>query len=146
MAVAILLLTEFSILTGDDEAAAVSGGTAAFGDLDPIEEAALLFQRAEGFVAEAAASEIAPSALEPEENAPRGEERYVVVAGDTLAAISRRFETSVAAIVAYNGIANPDALRVGQELRIPPEGYEPPPVEPDPAEPDPAETDTATAG
>jgi len=44
---------------------------------------------------------------------------YVVRSGDTLAAIARLFGVSVDDIVAVNGIANPEALQVDQELIIP---------------------------
>ena len=38
------------------------------------------------------------------------------------------------ALATYNVLPNPDALRVGQELRIPPASYVPPPSEPETAE------------
>lgn len=44
---------------------------------------------------------------------------YTVRAGDTLAAIARRFGTTVSAIRAANGIVDPRTLRIGQVLRIP---------------------------
>jgi LysM repeat protein len=48
------------------------------------------------------------------------EERlHVVQAGEMLSAIAGRFGVSVEAIVATNGIANPDLIQVGQVLRIP---------------------------
>ena len=59
-----------------------------------------------------------------------------MVAADTLAAIAARVGVTVAALVAFNAIENPDALRLGQELRIPPADFQPPPV---PAEPGPTE-------
>ena len=43
---------------------------------------------------------------------------YTVKAGDTLATIARRFNTTVANLVALNNIANPNVIRVGQVLRI----------------------------
>jgi LysM repeat protein len=45
--------------------------------------------------------------------------RYVVQSGDTLAAIAQRFGTTVEALQAANGIADPDDIRVGQVLVIP---------------------------
>ena len=45
---------------------------------------------------------------------------YVVKAGDTLYSISRRYETTPAAMIAENGLTNPDNLVVGQALVIPP--------------------------
>jgi LysM repeat protein len=44
---------------------------------------------------------------------------YVVQRGDTLSAIARKFNTSLAALVAANQIANPSLIRVGQKLIIP---------------------------
>lgn len=44
---------------------------------------------------------------------------YVVKAGDSLYAIATRFHTTVEAIAAANGIADPRKLRVGQQLIIP---------------------------
>lgn len=43
---------------------------------------------------------------------------YIVKTGDTLWAISRRFNTTVEVLVALNDIDNPDYIRVGQRLRI----------------------------
>ncbi|MEE9277715.1 MAG: LysM peptidoglycan-binding domain-containing protein, partial [Dehalococcoidia bacterium] len=43
---------------------------------------------------------------------------YVVAPGDTLGSIASAFGTTVAAIVDLNGIANPDAIFVGQVFRI----------------------------
>jgi LysM repeat protein len=44
---------------------------------------------------------------------------YTVQRGDTLSSIARRFETTVAAIVAANHLASPDFIWVGQKLIIP---------------------------
>jgi LysM repeat protein len=44
---------------------------------------------------------------------------YVVQSGDTLYAIAGRFGTTVAAIQAINGIADPSIIRPGQVLLIP---------------------------
>lgn len=44
---------------------------------------------------------------------------YVVGRGDTLARIAARFGTTVGAIASTNGIANPNLIYVGQQLRIP---------------------------
>lgn len=43
---------------------------------------------------------------------------YTVVGGDTLSGIAARFGTTVAALAAINGIANPNLINVGQVLRI----------------------------
>lgn len=43
---------------------------------------------------------------------------YVVVKGDTLSDIAKRYNTTVSALVAANGIKDPNKIYVGQELRI----------------------------
>ena len=49
--------------------------------------------------------------------APAGGQ-YTVVAGDTLSGIAARFGTSVANLVSWNGITNPNLIRVGQILNV----------------------------
>jgi len=49
-----------------------------------------------------------------------GPQAYQVQPRDTLTQIARRFHTSVAAITSLNQIPDPDALREGQSLMIPP--------------------------
>ena len=44
---------------------------------------------------------------------------HVVRVGDTMYSIARTYGTTVAAIAAANGIANPNRIYVGQRLRIP---------------------------
>ena len=46
------------------------------------------------------------------------EEYYIVKYGDTLWAISRKFNTTVERLVALNNIANRNLIHVGQKLRI----------------------------
>ncbi|MCS7038487.1 MAG: LysM peptidoglycan-binding domain-containing protein [Caldilineales bacterium] len=68
---------------------------------------------------------------------------YTVAAGDTLVVIAGRVGRSVAALMAYNGITNPNTLRAGQVLRIPPADYTPPPPPtPTPTRPRPTATPT----
>ena len=50
---------------------------------------------------------------------PQSATTYEVQAGDTLFSIARRFGTTVEAIVAANGLANPSQIEVGQVLIIP---------------------------
>lgn len=48
---------------------------------------------------------------------------HVVRPGDTLMGISRQYGQSVADLVAWNGLSNPNQISVGQQLRVaPPEG------------------------
>jgi LysM repeat protein len=56
--------------------------------------------------------------------APRGEVTYLVEAGDSLSAIAERFETTVEAVMAANGITDPTLIFIGQELTIPGEADE----------------------
>jgi LysM repeat protein len=52
--------------------------------------------------------------------------QYTVVKGDTLAAIAKRFGSTVGAIAATSGIADPNKIAVGQVLSIPQDtGYDP---------------------
>lgn len=61
---------------------------------------------------------IIPAALHPRPPL-QGTTIYIVGRGDYLAAIAARFGTSVSAIVAVNGIRNPNLIYVGQQLIIP---------------------------
>ena len=52
---------------------------------------------------------------------PAGEERiHIVAAGDNLFRIGLLYGFTVDELAKYNGLANPTALEVGQEIRIPP--------------------------
>lgn len=57
-----------------------------------------------------------PAPIDPGPATPTHE--YVVRSGDTLSAIARRFDTTVARLVEVNAIADPNDIRVGQVLRI----------------------------
>ena len=46
-------------------------------------------------------------------------QKYVVQPGDTLVAIAEEFGVTVEELIDANDLANPDVLRVGQELIIP---------------------------
>lgn len=76
------------------------------------------------------ATEIPPTEVPPTEIPPTAEPvpttppsggttTYTVQRGDTLYSIARRYGTTVEAIAAANGIANPSRIRVGQTLTIP---------------------------
>jgi LysM repeat protein len=47
--------------------------------------------------------------------------QYIVQKGDSLSYIAKKFGTSVAALVAFNNIANADHIEEGQRLKIPPQ-------------------------
>ncbi len=51
---------------------------------------------------------------------PTAERTHVVSAGDTLFRIGLTYGFTVAELAAYNNLANPDVLEVGQVIRIPP--------------------------
>ena len=44
---------------------------------------------------------------------------YTVKKGDTLSAIAARYGTTAQALAAYNGIADPNRISVGQVIKIP---------------------------
>ncbi len=50
---------------------------------------------------------------------PSAPQVYVVQPGDTLSAIAARLGCSVEALAQANGLANPNALQVGQQLQVP---------------------------
>ena len=50
---------------------------------------------------------------------PSGEQLHTVQAGENLYRIGLRYGCTVAELSAYNGIANPNYINVGQQIRIP---------------------------
>jgi len=61
----------------------------------------------------------------PSPGSPPGSGYHIVQPGDTLYSIAWRYGTTVSALVAANGLANPNYIYVGQRLGIP--GYVPMP-------------------
>ena len=55
----------------------------------------------------------------PDAGASQGVTVYTVKKGDTLSRIAAKYGTTYQAIAAYNGIKNPNAIRVGQKIKIP---------------------------
>ena len=55
----------------------------------------------------------------PDAGAAQGVSVYTVKKGDTLSQIAAKYGTTYQAIAAYNGIKNPNAIRVGQKIKIP---------------------------
>lgn len=53
--------------------------------------------------------------------APSAERTYTVQKGDTLSAIARKYGTDWKRLAEYNGLQNPNLLKVGQVLKIPAE-------------------------
>lgn len=68
---------------------------------------------------------------EPQPTPPEPEEPiyYTVVRGDNLTKIARKFDTTVAQLVAWNNIKNPNLIIVGQKLIVGKKKPEPQPVE-----------------
>ena len=65
--------------------------------------------------------------------AQEGATIHVVVAGENLSSIARRYNVSVATLMAYNNISNANIIRPGQPIRIPASVPPAPPAEPAPA-------------
>ncbi|MCC7357850.1 MAG: lamin tail domain-containing protein [Anaerolineales bacterium] len=65
---------------------------------------------------------------------------YIAQEGDTLGKIAQEFGVTVDAILAANGLTDPNVLTVGQNLIIPVEGYVPPTVTPGAASAEPTST------
>lgn len=61
-----------------------------------------------------------PTAAPAEQTNAAGEIIHVVQAGENLYRIALRYGLTYQELAAYNGIANPDSLSIGQEIRIPP--------------------------
>lgn len=59
-----------------------------------------------------------PTSPQPE-TSTGSEVVYVVKAGDTLSGIAAKYGTTYQVLASYNGIANPNIIRVGQKIRIP---------------------------
>ena len=55
----------------------------------------------------------------PDAGAAQGVTVYTVKKGDTLSQIAAKYGTTYQAIAAYNGIKTPNAIRVGQKIKIP---------------------------
>lgn len=62
-------------------------------------------------------------------------EFYVVKAGDILSEIAKQFGISQTELMAANNITNPDKIRSGQKLVLPPPTTTAPPPTPAPTEP-----------
>ncbi len=63
-----------------------------------------------------------PSGVPAPAASPATTSIYVVQAGDTLNAIARRFNTTVAELMRLNNLKNPDRIVVGQKLVVPATG------------------------
>ncbi len=63
-----------------------------------------------------------PAQQKPQQNQTAGERTYTVKKGDTLSKIASKYGTTYQKLAAYNGIANPNVINVGQIIRIPGSG------------------------
>ncbi|MFM7488946.1 MAG: LysM peptidoglycan-binding domain-containing protein [Actinomycetota bacterium] len=77
----------------------------------------------------AAPATAAPSA-ESTTTLPAVQEYYTIQQGDTLFGIAKSFGVTLEDLIAFNGIADPDAIEAGQRLKIPPVGVSIPTVAP----------------
>lgn len=65
-----------------------------------------------------------PAEAEATEAPPPAEEQvHIVQAGDNLYRIGLQYGFTIEELVAYNNLTNPNRLEVGQQIRIPPQGY-----------------------
>lgn len=80
------------------------------------EQAVIAFQRDNGLVADGI---VGPQTWNLFERFLRGYDVYTIRPGDTLAAIARRYYTTVGAILTANPGINPLNLRVGQRITVP---------------------------
>ena len=60
----------------------------------------------------------APAASKPAAETKADQATYTVVRGDTLSKIASKFGVSVSDLVAWNGIKNPNAISIGQKLKV----------------------------
>jgi LysM repeat protein len=67
---------------------------------------------------------ITPTLPPSETPTPSGPTTYTVEVGDSLWSIAEEFEVDVLVLMDANGLTDPDAIFVGQELIIPPPGTE----------------------
>jgi murein DD-endopeptidase MepM/ murein hydrolase activator NlpD len=81
---------------------------------------------AKPIAAVAPAGKAAPAAVAPAAPRPSPTSTYVVQAGDNLAGIAKKFNTTVADLVGRNAIKNPNQVRIGATLTVPFVG--PPPL------------------
>jgi 2',3'-cyclic-nucleotide 2'-phosphodiesterase/3'-nucleotidase len=61
-----------------------------------------------------------PTTAPDTQTSPSGEVIHVVQAGENLYRIGLRYGFTYQELAAYNGLANPDSLSIGQQIRIPP--------------------------
>lgn len=80
---------------------------------------------------------------------PAAGQVHVVRSGENLHLIAQRYNVSLAALMAENGLSDPDVVRIGQELRIPAAAAPAPTAAPSPtptATPAPTQTMAPTSG
>ncbi|MCY3800337.1 MAG: LysM peptidoglycan-binding domain-containing protein [Chloroflexi bacterium] len=65
------------------------------------------------------AVEVSPQEPADTAGSPGGPREYVVKSGDTLGAIAASVSVPIEALMAVNGITNPDQIQVGQVLTVP---------------------------
>lgn len=64
-----------------------------------------------------------PAGEETSGEEPAEERIHIVAPGDNLFRIGQQYGFTIEELATYNNLANPDRLEVGQQIRIPPDGY-----------------------
>ncbi|PZC48474.1 MAG: LysM repeat-containing protein [Chloroflexi bacterium] len=123
---AVLMLTSFGVLRDTNDSAASSITTVVSEATQSLDTVLTTSEPATVAADPEPAAAIAAGDAASADAAPQLGQVYVVIAGDVLHQIAVRFAVTTDALVAYNALSNPNALRIGQELRIPPPGYQPP--------------------
>lgn len=96
----------------------------------PVTDTAVEPSTGNGAGAEAGTGTPTPTSTPTDQNAPEpttgaAAGTYTVQPGDTLSGLAAKYNTTVSALAALNGIINPNLIRVGQVLRLPGEAAAP---------------------
>ena len=122
-----LVLTLAACFGGDDEPEGPTTDTGGAGSNTvvtlqppepPVTSSTILVQQPP--VPEPVAPPEPPPAPPTTQRIPGTELVYTIEQGDTLYSIARQFGVAVDALIELNNIANPDVIRAGDELFIPP--------------------------
>lgn len=62
---------------------------------------------------------VSTSTSAPVSTTTSGDDVYIVQAGDSLSKIAAKYNTTYQKLAEYNGISNPNIIRVGQKIKIP---------------------------
>lgn len=76
-------------------------------------------KKANGGVAAKPTAPVQPETPARPADSASAEQVYTVQSGDTLSGIAAKYGTTVQKLASYNGIVNPNMIRVGQKIKIP---------------------------